>query len=133
MFVNSQCHEHLQEKYESHFAILRRRKKTVIHLRFLRQAYISCPLHCTAYANTIGTMPVAGFRKLTGIGLKPMTVKCLNQTRHDRGSKLKLLPIPTSISAGFGGYVPTPTPVHISTPADTDMVMYYEYPYTSPL
>jgi len=70
--------------------------------------------HCTAYANTIGTMPVVGFRKPESIGLKPMTAKCLTHTRHYRGSKLKLLPIPAGIAAGFGGYVPIPTPVHIS-------------------
>ena len=43
-----------------------------------------------------------------------MTAKCLTHTRHDRGSKLKLLPIPAGIPAGFGRYVPIPTPVHIS-------------------
>jgi len=64
-------------------------------------------------------MPVAGFRKPAGIGLKPMTVKCLTHTRHDRGSNLELVPIPAGIPAGFGRYVCThiptrATPVHIS-------------------
>ena len=45
-------------------------------------------------------MPVAGFCKPVGIGLKPMTAKCLTRTRHDRGSKLKLL----AIAAGMYPY-----------------------------
>jgi len=67
-------------------------------------------VHCTTYANTVGTMPGAGFCKPSGTGLKPMTAKCLTHTRHDRGSKSKLLPICAGTPAGFGGYVPIPTP-----------------------
>jgi len=43
------------------------------------------------------------------------THDCEMSYRRDRGSKLKLLPIPADVAAGFGGYVPIPTPVHIST------------------
>jgi len=46
-----------------------------------------------------------------------MTAKCLTHTsqgRHDRGSKLKRLPTPAGIPAGFGRYV-GPIPVHISS------------------
>jgi len=68
-----------------------------------------------SFTNTIGTTPVAGFCKPAAIGLKPMTTKCLTHIRYDHGSKLKLLPIPAGIPAGFGGYVPIPIPVHIST------------------
>jgi len=48
-------------------------------------------VHTAQYTqSTVGTMTEAGSRKPAGIGLIPMTAKCLTHTRHDRGSKLKL-------------------------------------------
>jgi len=60
-------------------------------------------------------MSVAGFCKPAGFAFRSMTARCLIHTHHDRRSKLKLLPIPAGIPAGFGGYVPVPAPMHIST------------------
>jgi len=72
--------------------------------------------HCTAYANTIGTMSVAGFCKPAGIGLYTEThdrEMSYPHIRHDRGSKLKPLPVPAGIPAGFGGYTHTHTRTHL--------------------
>jgi len=56
-----------------------------------------------------GYATVVGFCKPTGLA------RCHTHTRHDHGSKLKFLPIPIGIFAGFDGYVPTTTFVHISS------------------